>query len=66
MTTTERRCPDCGVGMEAGRLAGAERFVLDEPRDGLLGRVGVKEQFDVDAVVCPECGLIRAYADVDE
>ena len=63
---TEPRCPDCGVGMESGRLGSAERFVLDEPRDGLLGKVGAKEQLDVDAVVCPECGLVRVYADVDE
>jgi hypothetical protein len=41
------------------------RFVSEEDADGIVGSLGVKEKFDANAFVCPECGLSRVYADVD-
>jgi hypothetical protein len=64
------RCPDCGVTMEEMTLrtgGGYEtRLVSDETREGLLGSLGVKEKFEVEAFVCPECSLTRLYADTDD
>lgn len=37
----------------------------DEPREGLLGSLGAKERLDVESFMCPECGLVRLYADMD-
>lgn len=37
-----------------------------EKREGLLGKLGVDETEDVVTLMCPECGLLRFYADVDE
>ena len=62
-------CPDCGVKMEEMKLhAGGHqlRFVSDEGNDGILGSLGMKQQFDANAFVCSECGLSRLYADLDE
>jgi hypothetical protein len=42
------------------------RFVSDEEESGILGSLGVKQKFDANAYVCPECGLSRLYADLDE
>lgn len=62
-----RRCPDCGVSMEETDYAttgGHEiQLVLDDAREGLLGSLGVNERADVTAYLCPECGLVRLYAD---
>ncbi|WP_254535078.1 hypothetical protein [Halomarina litorea] len=64
------RCPDCGVTMEEMKLRTDDGFktklVSDEARGGLLGSLGMKEKYDVEAWVCPECSLTRLYADVDE
>lgn len=67
--TANRRCPDCGVTMDDLTLRTNSghtlQVVSEESRDGILGSLGVKKHFDVDGVVCPECGLVRAYADLD-
>ena len=66
----ERRGPDCGVTMDEMTLKsqGGHRLdvVSEESRDGILRSLGVNKRFPVDAVVCPECGLVRAYADLSE
>ncbi|WP_247002589.1 hypothetical protein [Halosolutus gelatinilyticus] len=62
------RCPDCGIETEATSLRtnGAERLVVDTgSRGGVLGKLGVGKTAGVDAVCCPECGLLRLYADLD-
>lgn len=38
------------------------RFVSTEDRDGVLGKLGVKQRYDAVPYVCPECGLSRIYA----
>ena len=62
------RCPDCGVTMEPTSLRsnGGHALVVDTGKqDGLLGKLGVSETTSVDAVCCPECGLLRLYADLE-
>lgn len=69
MATTPLRCSDCGVGMEEMTLdahAHNLRLVSEEERDGILGTFGLTQTYDVNAFVCPECGLVRLYADFDE
>ncbi|SIQ70577.1 hypothetical protein SAMN05421858_0144 [Haladaptatus litoreus] len=65
--TTTRRCPDCGVGMEEMKMRTTDGFklqlVTDEPKSGIFGGLGAKEKIKPTVVVCPECGLIRQYAD---
>jgi len=34
-------------------------------RDGLLGSLGTRERLEATVFVCPECGLVRWYADVE-
>lgn len=68
--STGRRCPDCGVTLESMELRSDDgmhvRAISDENREGLLGSLGVKEKHRLDAHVCPECGLTRLYADLDD
>lgn len=64
-------CPDCGVGLERMRLRTAgggqhHRFVSEENREGILGKLGVKQTYDAASFVCPECGLARLYADLPD
>ncbi len=64
----ERRCPDCGVTMNEGAVISSvnrERVQLqtDESAGGVLGKLGVKETLPVNAWACPECGLVRLYAE---
>jgi hypothetical protein len=40
-------------------------FVSGERREGILGKLGMKQRYDAEAYVCPECGLARLYADID-
>ncbi|WP_332899132.1 MULTISPECIES: hypothetical protein [unclassified Haladaptatus] len=65
--TTMRRCPDCGVTMEEMEMQTGDGFklylVTNEPKPGFLGGLGVKEKVKTVVTVCPECGLIRHYAD---
>jgi predicted RNA-binding Zn-ribbon protein involved in translation (DUF1610 family) len=68
MPDVNPRCPDCGVTMEREdhlTTDGARiRLRLEESGDGLLGSFTRKTP-DVNAHVCPECGLVRWYADVE-
>jgi rubredoxin len=69
MVEISPRCPDCSVEMEQMTLSAGGynlRFVSEESTEGILGSLGVKEKFDADAFVCPECGLSRLYADIDD
>ncbi|WP_331235759.1 hypothetical protein [Natronorarus salvus] len=62
----ERRCPDCGVTMAGGEVVdhgtSAVRFRTEEPSEGFLGRFA-KKTLPVNGYVCPECGLVRLYAE---
>ena len=63
------RCPDCGVGMDDMMLTASGynlHFVSEEDKEGILGSLGAKQKFGVNAFVCSECGLSRLYADLDE
>ena len=58
-----------GKGMQARE--DASRGLLDRQSlpilvEGILGSLGAKETVDVSAYICPECGLVRWYADVDD
>ncbi|SFR35026.1 hypothetical protein SAMN04487947_0253 [Halogeometricum rufum] len=68
--TDQRRCPDCGVDMERMDVQTTDGFklhlVTNEPKRGLLGGIGMKETLAPSVYVCPECGLVRLYADRDE
>ncbi|MFB6179153.1 MAG: hypothetical protein ABEI77_05455 [Halorientalis sp.] len=67
-------CPDCGVrmeqvtfGMQQGLTESQTPFVrTPERREGLLGQLGVHEQKRIRTLMCPECGLLRQYARLDE
>ncbi|GAA0550680.1 hypothetical protein ABNG02_04795 [Halorubrum ejinorense] len=37
-----------------------------EKRSGLLGRLGMNERKGLTTVTCPECGLVRHYAEFEE
>lgn len=70
MDNSEKRCPDCAVEMEelTLRTVGYNKklaLVTDEPRDGLLGRLGPNKKYEAVPYVCPDCALTRLYADVD-
>ncbi|MFB6150867.1 MAG: hypothetical protein ABEJ40_03585 [Haloarculaceae archaeon] len=66
----QHRCPDCGVTLADVEFdttrGGTPRVATGEKRDGLLGTLGVDERREVTTVMCPECGLIRHYAAVEE
>lgn len=61
------RCPDCGVTMASTDVTTDGGYGLrvetDEKSDGLLGSLGVTESLDVAPRLCPECGLVRLYAE---
>jgi len=67
-------CPDCDVPMrqvQFGMKAGLEEYQAPyvrtaEHREGLLGQLGLHERKRVVTVLCPECGLVRQYADLDQ
>lgn len=70
MTDGQHRCPDCGVTMRPADPVSAmdrERLKLrtEEAKSGLLGSLGMRETVNVAGYVCPECGLVRLYADLD-
>ncbi len=68
MSGVDPRCPDCGVATEpADPVSSGYELQLrtDEQKGGLQGALGVRERLDVTAFVCPECGLVRWYADVE-
>jgi len=64
-----RRCPDCGVEMGEVNFQMSNAYhpnvKLPERSEGILGSIGVKERRDVSTVMCPECGLLRFYADLE-
>lgn len=35
----------------------------DESAGGVLGKLGMKETVPISAWACPECGLVRLYAE---
>ena len=37
-----------------------------EKKDGLLGKLGVGYWTDLTVVMCPECGLVRKFADFED
>lgn len=61
----EPRCPDCDEGMEAVDLdTGDGRFSLVTGHtDAVLDAAGVLQVQEVEPTMCPECGLVRLYAD---
>jgi len=64
------RCPDCDVPLQESTPTTAlqhEKVWLRtrQPREGLLGSLGAKRSVDVHGYICPECGLVRWYADLD-
>ncbi|NHN42461.1 hypothetical protein G9C85_12615 [Halorubellus sp. JP-L1] len=65
----DERCPDCSVTLERVEFGMSDAWNphvrTGEKKDGLLGKFGMNETVDVDAVMCPECGLVRLYADVE-
>lgn len=69
MNEVPPRCPACSVEMEKmNRYVGGHQlqFVSEKNKEGLLGSLGAKQRFGTSTVVCPECGLSRLYADLDE
>jgi len=71
-----RRCPDCGVKLEAVEFNTAEGggyVEVNNYQEELLQSLGVvdtmsldgNERLDVHTKMCPNCGLLRLYADVD-
>jgi hypothetical protein len=61
----EHRCPDCEQGMDAVDLeTGEGRFsVVTESGDDVLSAVGIAQVQEVEPRMCPDCGLVRLYAD---
>nr|WP_240145711.1 hypothetical protein [Halococcus salsus] len=41
-------------------------YVETEREDGILKRLGVGSRTPLTALLCPECGLTRFYADIPE
>ena len=62
----QRRCPDCGVTMEPVSVRDGESMRLSiatGEREGLLGKLGFKNRANLRGVCCPECQLVRLYAE---
>jgi len=64
-------CPDCEIPLQRSTPTTAlqhekVRLRTGQPREGLLGSLGAKRTVDVYGYICPECGLVRWYAAVDE
>lgn len=59
------RCPNCDVDMDPVDLdTGEGRFSLvTESSDEVLSAAGVAQVLDVEPTMCPECGLVRFYAE---
>ena len=69
-TPMDHRCPDCGVTMEEVEFgmddAWNAHVRTGEKRTGLLGKLGMNERKSLTTVMCPECGLVRHYAEFEE
>jgi rubredoxin len=63
------RCPDCGVTLEPVEfMMQTERnpkVRTGEKKEGLLGTLGFDDNKPVDTGCCPECGLLRFYAQLE-
>lgn len=67
--TDQRHCSDCDVAMEKTDVSaeGIGDLYIETERDGgVLDRLGVGYQTPIQALLCPECGVIRLYADLSE
>jgi rubredoxin len=66
----DARCPDCGVSLEPVDFGMKDAYDphvrTGEKKDGFLGTLGVEDSTPVDAVLCPECGLVRLYAQLED
>ncbi|PSP55445.1 hypothetical protein BRC82_05785 [Halobacteriales archaeon QS_1_67_19] len=63
---SNRRCPDCDVPLDEAELftgQGDLKIRTDAEGDDVLAAVGVTKAVDVVPHRCPECGLVRFYAD---
>jgi len=58
-------CPDCERAMDSVDLdTGDGRFsVVTESTDDVLSAAGVVQVQDVEPRMCPDCGLVRLYAE---
>ncbi|WP_049907228.1 hypothetical protein [Halovivax asiaticus] len=66
---TDPRCPTCAVEMEPTTVTtdGAGTLYVKTKRDGgILKRLGLGDYATLDSFCCPECGLVRQYADLDD
>ena len=72
-----RRCPDCGVKLETVEFNTAEGgwyVEVNNYQEELLQSLGVvdtmsldgSERLDVITKMCPNCGLLRLYADIED
>ena len=62
----DARCPDCDVSFEEAELftgKGDLKVRADAEGDDVLAAVGVTKALDVTPRRCPECGLVRLYAE---
>lgn len=62
----DARCPDCAVALEEAELftgQGELKVRTDAEDDDVLAAVGVTKALDVTPRRCPECGLVRFYAE---
>lgn len=61
----ESSCPDCEQGLEPVDLeTGDGRFSLvTESSDDVLSAVGIAQLREVEPRMCPDCGLVRLYAE---
>ena len=64
------RCPDCSVTMETVEFGMSDAWQpyvkTGEQKSGLLGKLGINEREEVETLMCPECGLLRFYAAIEE
>ncbi|GAB7019565.1 hypothetical protein [Halostagnicola bangensis] len=62
----EYHCPDCHVTMEETAIQSESGGALTADSDdgsAVLEKVGMSTSTAVESVRCPECGLVRLYAD---
>ncbi|WP_115863559.1 hypothetical protein [Halorussus litoreus] len=62
----DARCPDCDVPFEAADLftgKGELKVRTEAESDDVLAAVGVTKALEVEPRRCPECGLVRFYAE---
>ncbi|ACV48102.1 MULTISPECIES: hypothetical protein [Halomicrobium] len=65
----ERQCPDCGVAMEPAQLSAGGNNVrarTEDQHEGFLGSLGLRGSHRLEARLCPECGLVRTYAEIED